>query len=307
MTVPDYQSLMLPVLSQAANGEVRIADVVDQLADELGLSDADLSELLPSGKQTTFANRVHWAKTYLKQAGLVEATRRAHFKITQRGTDVLASGVTRIDANYLNRFPEFQQFRERGSDADQSTDSPEPAQEIVIATAQTPDDQIRTAARLIHDTLGRDIIERILTAPPSFFERVIVSLLLAMGYGGTAADAGRAIGRSGDDGVDGVIDQDTLGLDRVYVQAKRYQIENGVGPAAIRDFFGSLDMHKASKGLFVTTSSFSRAAIETAERLGKRIVLIDGSALTKLMIRFNVGCRSEEVIEIKKIDEEFFD
>lgn len=143
--------------------------------------------------------------------------------------------------------------------------------------------------------------------PSSFFERVIVALLLAMGYGGSAKDAGRAIGRSGDDGVDGVIDQDALGLDRVYIQAKRYQRDNLVGPSAIRDFFGSLDMHKASKGLFVTTSSFSKSAYETAERLGKRIVLIDGSSLARLMIRFNVGCRPEEIVEIKKIDEEFFE
>jgi len=305
MAVPDYQSLMLPVLQMSADGEVRISDVVQRLADKLVLSEADRSERLPSGMQTTFANRVHWAKTYLKQAGLVEATKRAHFKITPRGREVLASGVKRIDVPFLTQFAEFQAFRERSNDS--NAVDPVAAAPASVPSPQTPDDQIRIAARIIHDALGREIIDRILSAPPSFFERAIVALLLAMGYGGSAKEAGQAIGRSGDDGVDGVIDQDTLGLDRVYVQAKRYNRDHSVGPAAIRDFFGSLDMHKASKGLFVTTSSFTRTASETAERLGKRIVLIDGDDLAALMIRFNVGCRREDVVEIKRIDEEFFE
>lgn len=306
MTVPDFQSLMLPVLRLASNGEIRISDAVEQLADELDLSEGDRAELLPSGKQTTFANRVHWAKSYLKQACLVEATRRAYFRITPRGGDVLASGIQRIDIGYLERFPEFQEFKKRTADASQGSGTT--ASQVEHGpTAQTPDDQIRFAAELIHDALGRDIIDRILASSPNFFERAIVTLLLAMGYGGTAQEAGRAIGRTGDDGVDGVIDQDILGLDRVYIQAKRYQKENAVGPAAIRDFFGSLDMHKAAKGIFVTTSSFTKSATETAERLGKRIVLIDGQSLANLMIRFNVGCRPEEVIEIKRVDEAFFE
>ncbi|MBL8905794.1 MAG: restriction endonuclease [Rhizobiales bacterium] len=166
---------------------------------------------------------------------------------------------------------------------------------------------MRSAYRQLNGALGQDMLDRILQAPPVFFERLIVSLLLAMGYGGSAREAGRAIGRSGDDGVDGVIDQDLLGLDRVYVQAKRYQPHISIGPGAIRDFFGSLDMHKASKGIFVTTSGFSSSAVETAERLGKRIVLIDGEQLTKHMIRFDVGCRPEETLTIKRIDEEFFE
>lgn len=307
MAVPDYQSLMLPVLRKAENGEIRISDVVEQLAEDLELSETERQELLPSGKQTTFANRIHWAKTYLKQAGLVEATRRAHFKITDRGRDVLKSGVGRIDANYLSQFSEFLSFRDRNSESGKPTDK---SVQVAISephSTETPEDQITSANKIIHEALGQEILDRILAMPPSFFERVVVSLLLAMGYGGTVADAGRAIGRSGDDGVDGVIDQDTLGLDRVYVQAKRYQRENAVGPGAIRDFFGSLDMHKATKGLFVTTSIFSKAASDTAEKLGKRIVLIDGVGLAKLMIRFNVGCRIEGIVEIKRLDEEFFE
>lgn len=307
MAVPDYQSLMLPVLRKAENGEIRISDVVEQLAEDLELSETERQELLPSGKQTTFANRIHWAKTYLKQAGLVEATRRAHFKITDRGRDVLKSGVGRIDTNYLSQFSEFLSFRDRNSESGKPTDK---SIQVAISephSTETPEDQITSANKVIHEALGQEILDRILAMPPSFFERVVVSLLLAMGYGGTVADAGRAIGRSGDDGVDGVIDQDTLGLDRVYVQAKRYQRESAVGPGAIRDFFGSLDMHKATKGLFVTTSIFSKAASDTAEKLGKRIVLIDGAGLAKLMIRFNVGCRIEGIVEIKRLDEEFFE
>jgi restriction system protein len=171
----------------------------------------------------------------------------------------------------------------------------------------TPDDALRNAHRLINEALGQDLLDRVLKATPAFFEKLIVALLLAMGYGGTVGNAGRAIGRSGDDGVDGVIDQDPLGLDRVYVQAKRYQSQNSIGPGAIREFFGSLDMHKASKGIFVTMSAFSLAARETTERLGKRIVLIDGRLLSQLMIRYSVGCRIEDTLEVKRLDEEFFE
>ena len=307
MTVPDYQSLMLPVLVQSASGEVRIGDVVDRLADQLKLSDFDLAELIPSGKQTTFSNRVHWAKTYLKQAGLVEPTKRAHFRITERGKEVLKSGLGRIDINYLKQFPEFIAFQTRSSSGDDSEELVVSSKQNLVSESQTPDDLMRSTNRAINLSLGQDIIDRIIIGTPAFFERVVVSLLLSMGYGGTFAEAGRAIGRAGDNGVDGVIDQDTLGLDRVYIQAKRYQLDQSIGPGDIRDFFGSLDMHKATKGLFVTTSTFTKSAVETADKLGKRIVLIDGRALAQLMVRFNVGCRVEEVFEFKKIDEEFFE
>jgi restriction system protein len=308
MTVPDYQSLMLPVLKQSSHGEVRIGDVVENLSTELRLSEQDLAEMLPSGKQSTFANRVHWAKTYLKQAGLVEPTKRAHFKITARGNEVLKSGVTRIDVVYLQKFPEFNDFRERTSgDRRDEKQSNERAAEPTETALGTPDDQLLGLAHQINSSLGIELIDRILISTPAFFERVVVSLLLAMGYGGASKDAGKILGKSGDDGVDGVIDQDTLGLDRVYIQAKRYQLDSSIGPSAIRDFYGSLDMHKASKGLFVTTSSFTKSAVETAERLGKRIVLIDGQNLAHLLVKFNVGCRVHDVVEVKKIDEEFFE
>ncbi len=305
MIIPDYQSLMLPVLSAAQAGEVRIGELVDQLADQIGLSSAERTQLLPSGKQTLFANRVHWAKTYLGKAGVIEATKRGHFQITERGRQVLASQPIRIDNAYLNKFEEFRQFRERSvQDSSQEKGLAETAFE---RSPETPDETMRIAHAQIETALAQDMLGRIRTAPPDFFERLIVNLLLTMGYGGTSSDAGRALGRSGDGGVDGVIDQDALGLDRVYIQAKRYAPGNTIGPGEIRDFFGALDRHKAAKGLFVTTSSFTSSARETAEFLSKRIVLIDGEQFSRLMVRYEVGCRVEEVLQIKKLDEEFFD
>jgi len=301
--IPDYQSLMLPVLRAAASGEVRIGDVVQQLADELNLDTDARAVLLPSGGQTLFGNRVHWAKTYLSKAGLVEGTRRGHFRITDRGLGALAQNPGRIDNRYLTQFDEFRQFTARAATSSDAIEVPA----VGPTQLSTPDEIMRSAHRSIEIALAQELLDRVRSAPPEFFERLIVNLLLAMGYGGTAADAGRALGRSGDDGVDGVIDQDALGLDRVYIQAKRYGAGNGVGPASIRDFFGSLDRHKASKGLFVTTSSFSSGARETADYLSKRIVLIDGEHLTRLMIRYNIGCRIEETLHVKKLDEDFFE
>lgn len=294
---------MLPVLLAASNGEVRIGDVVESLAIELALTQEERAQLLPSGKQSLFANRVHWAKTYLNKAGLVEITRRGHFKITARGRDVLKYKPATIDNSILKQFDEFNLFV-RGSQ--QGSEAPsEPA--LIDGQTRTPDEIMREAHHEVNASLAQDLLDRVRKLPPDFFERLMVNLLLNMGFGGSLAEAGRALGRSGDDGVDGVIDQDALGLDRVYVQAKRYAQGNNIGSGAIRDFFGSLDRHKASKGLFVTTSGFSSSAIETAQYLSKRIVLVDGDQLAKLMVRYNVGCRIEETLEIKKIDEDYFE
>jgi restriction system protein len=305
MSIPDYQSLMLPVLVASSKGEVRIGAVVEELANQLGLTQEERSEFLPSGQQTVFSNRVHWAKSYLSKAQFVEITRRGYFRITPRGETVLQTSPKRIDNKTLMQFEEFRQFRER------STGTPEvngaTAAPALEDQKQTPDETMRLAHHQIETALVHDLLERIQEAPPSFFERLMVTLLLSMGYGGSAENAGRTLGRSGDDGVDGVIDQDSLGLDRVYIQAKRYAKGNNIGPGAIRDFFGSLDRHKATKGLFVTTSNFSTSAKETAEHLSKRIVLVDGVQLARLMIRHNVGCRIEETLHIKKVDEEFFE
>lgn len=306
MSVPDYQSLMLPVLQTASRGEVRIGEAVEQLADQLSLTAEERTALLPSGKQTVFSNRVHWAKTYLGKAGLIEATRRGHFKITARGQQVIASRPERVDNTFLGQFDEFKQFKENSAHSG-GEDTDQPATRALVNRPETPDEIMRVAYQQIEISLAQELLDRILAAPPDFFERLIISLLLSMGFGGSAAEAGRALGRSGDDGVDGVIDQDALGLDRVYIQAKRYAVGNNISSGAIRDFFGSLDRHKATKGLFVTTSTFSPSARETAEFLSKRIVLIDGDQLTKLMIRHNVGCRIEDTLHIKKVDEEFFE
>lgn len=305
MAVPDYQSLMLPVLMISAAGEIRVGDAVDRLAEQLNLTPDERAQLLPSGKQTSFGNRVHWAKTHLAKAGLLENTRRGHFRITGRGRRVIAAHPARIDNAFLNQFAEWRQFKEK-SVSDVAQGAP-PIESTLVSRTETPDEIMRVAHKQVETSLGQDLLDRVRAAPPAFFERLMVNLLLSMGYGGSAADAGRALGRSGDDGVDGVIDQDALGLDRVYIQAKRYAEGNNIGSGSIRDFFGSLDRHKATKGLFVTTSTFSLSAKETAEFLSKRIVLIDGEYLAKLMIRYNVGCRIEEVLHIKKVDEDFFE
>lgn len=305
MAIPDYQYLMLPVLLAASKGEVRISHVIEELAEQLKLTPEERSELLPSGKQTIFSNRAHWAKSYLSKAHLIDITRRGHFKLAPRGQTLLESTPSSIDNKMLMQFEEFRQFRERSNQVDSGSGliiTPPSEEE-----KQTPDEVMRLAHQQIDTALGQDLLDRIREAPPEFFERLIVNLLLSMGYGGSKEAAGRTLGRSGDDGVDGVIDQDPLGLDRVYIQAKRYGVGNTIGSGAIRDFFGSLDRHKAAKGLFVTTSAFSPSAKETADLLSKRIVLIDGSQLAKLMIRHNVGCRVEDTLYIKKLDEEFFE
>lgn len=295
---------MLPLLRIAAKGEVRISGAVDELADAFSLSEAERTHLLPSGRQATFANRVHWAKSYLSKAGLVELTRRAHFRATQKGLAILAHPPDRIDIKFLNQFPAFQTFRTANNHGE--TETP-----LLVEAEQdlTPDEMMRAAHKQLEGTLATDLLDRIRSGSPGFFEKLVVRLLMSMGYGGgSATDIDRAlVGGSGDGGIDGVIDQDILGLDRIYVQAKRYADGNVVGSGAIRDFYGSLDMRKASKGVFVTASSFSPQATETAERLGKRIVLIDGLQLARLMIRHDVGCRVEEMLSIKRIDEEFFE
>lgn len=303
MPIPDFQTLMLPVLRQSASGEVRIGDVVERLADEFNLDDDDRAHLLPSGRQTTFANRVHWAKSYLGKAGLIEMTRRAHFRITPAGEQVLDAPPVRIDVRFLSQFEPFSEFRGQGSEGNGESEAAQ-----VSAGSLTPDEVMRAANKRLEADLATELLQRVLAGTPAFFESLVVRLLIAMGYGGSITEIDKAlVGKSGDGGVDGVINQDPLGLDRIYVQAKRYADGNSVGAGAIRDFFGSLDRFKASKGLFVTTSTFSTGARETAEMLSKRIVLIDGVQLARLMIRHGVGCRVEETLVIKKLDEDFFE
>jgi restriction system protein len=305
---------MLPVLRLSGDGgEHRIGEAIEQLAIEFKLTDEERNQLLPSGKQTTFANRVHWARSYLGQAALLEATRRAHFKITERGATVLSSGIIKIDNEYLAKFPEFAQFVERNRSsrtqdlpATKDTATPFVPNPIIQSVNQTPDELLRGTISQIQASLSKELMDRILAAPPAFFESVIVGLLLAMGYGGSREGAGQIVGKSGDGGIDGIIDQDALGLDRVYIQAKRYKADNPVSEPEIRGFSGSLGAAKASKGVFVTTSFFTQPSINFAERHPYRIVLVDGKQLAALMIQHNVGVRVDETIYLKKIDEDFF-
>jgi restriction system protein len=307
MAVPDFQTLMLPVLRLAAASETRIAECAVKIANEFHLSDADVAELLPSGKQTRFKNRLNWAKSYLGQAGLIETTKRGYFRATQAGRDVLQSGVAKIDKPYLERFPSYLEFKARSGQNGEE----EPQVLAVASQAQnskTPEERIDAAALEINGQLRTQLLQQIMEATPGFFEKLIVDLLIAMGYGGDRAEAGRRIGGTGDGGVDGVIDQDSLGLDMVYLQAKRYKADSTVGESQIREFSGALLGKGASKGVFVTTSRFSESARKFAEAMRQqRLVLIDGEELTRLMIKHSVGVRSERVVELKKIDLDYFD
>lgn len=301
--IPDYQTLMLPVLERGASGQVRTRDVAPVLADAFGLTPEERDHLLPSGKQRTFDNRVHWAKTYLKQAGLLSYPRRGAFVATEEGQRVLAQKPSGISNAFLKRYDSFRSFQTAAPLA-------APSETTTPSDDTTPDEVLRAAHRTITAQLADDLRERVRAADPPFFERVIVDLLLAMGYGGASDDPGRTLGKTGDngvDGVDGVIDQDALGVDQLYVQAKRYAAGNNVGAGDIRDFFGALNLKKAQKGLFFTTSAFSPGAVQTARDLGMRIVLIDGDQLARLMVKYDIGCRTEEVVRLKEIDEGFFD
>jgi restriction system protein len=307
MPIPDYQTLMLPLLKAVADGqEHRIGDITERLANEFQLTQEERQQLLPSGTQTSFSNRVGWAKSYLVQAGLLETTKRAHFKITDRGLSTLAENPQRIDNEFLFRFPEFVSFRSRSRVSDSVTATAPTEATIVPTQAQTPDEIVRNTVKQIETALKKELLDRILAASPAFFESLIVHLLLAMGYGGSREDAGQIVGKSGDGGIDGIIDQDSLGLDRVYIQAKKYNRDNSVSEPEIRAFSGSLGAAKANKGVFVTTSSFTLPAQSFAERHPFRIVLIDGDQLTTLMLRHNVGVRTEESLYLKRVDEDFF-
>lgn len=301
--IPDYQTLMRPVLECAQSGEANINDVVQVLAGKLGLSPAETAEMLPSGRQTRFANRVHWAKSYLKHAGLVEATRRGYFTITPDGLNALADREAIINNAYLEKYAAYQEFKQRSKPEDGEVD----IVSLVSGQSSTPDEELREAHARIVSALATDLLDKVRAATPAFFEKLIITLLLAMGYGGSSDEAGRALGQSGDGGIDGVIDQDPLGVDQIYIQAKRYSETNTVGPGAIREFFGALSIKRAGKGIFVTTSTFTSSAIQTARELGGRIVLIDGMQLARLMVRYNVGCREEEVLSLKRLDEDFFE
>ncbi len=299
--IPTYQELMTPVLERAREGEVKFRDAVDEISNELKLTDEELSELLPSGKQTVIANRIGWAKSYLSKAGLLNTKKRGFFTITDRGIEALNSGQN-IDNKYLKQFDTFNSFHGQSSEIKVVDNTLTQDDEQM-----TPDEVLRCAYEKINDSLSTDLLTRVRAVSPIFFETLLVDLLVEMGYGGNEEGAAHALGRTGDNGVDGVINQDPLGVDQIYIQAKRYAEGNNVGASDIRDFFGALNLKKANKGLFITTSDFTQSAVQTARDLGSRIVLINGQQLSKLKRRFNVGCRDVETLHLKRVDEDFFD
>jgi len=309
MPIPTYQDLMLPVLQHAGTAdEIWSRQAVQDLADQLALTPDERAQLIPSGQETLFSNRFHWAKTYMTKAGLLEPVRRGCFRVTERGRQLLATSPSRIDNTVLAQYPEFKGYLQRKAETIATAGAAgQAAAGSTNGSDNTPLERIRAAQEELESSLATDLIDRILAMPPDFFERLVVNLVVAMGYGATAIEAAQAIGRSGDNGVDGVIHQDALGLDRVYIQAKRYAPGNWVGGPDIRNFYGSLTLKKATKGVFVTTSTFSQQAKDNAESFPCRIVLIDGAQLAALMIRYNVGCRVEETIQIKRVDEDFFE
>lgn len=307
MAVPDYQSLMLPVLRLAATGIRRIPEVAEVIADEFALTPEDRAALLPSGTQKLLPNRVHWARTYLMKAGLLSSPARGQFTITPTGRDLLASNPATITRAMLEQYPSFVSFVGNKPDGtgEQATMSVTAA--ATVTENQTPEERIEAALTELMSELRSDLLDQILQQSPAFFEQLIVDLLVAMGYGGSHEDAAKRLGGTGDGGVDGVINEDRLGLDRIYVQAKRYAAHVSVRRPDIQAFVGSLVGHGSSKGVFVTTSSFSTPAIDFVRHLSQRVILIDGVALADLMIEHGVGVRVSRAIEIKRVDLDFFD
>lgn len=305
MGLPGYQDFMLPLLRIAGDGEEHsVAEVMPMLATVMLINDDERDALLPSGTQTRFYNRVTWATTYLSKSLLIEKTGRGRFKIASRGLDVLKKHPTRIDSRFLEQFTEYQAFKTKkkeklapvsGGKDGESVDDPD----------ITPDEQLDVAYKELRETLADDLLQRVRAGTPKFFEHLVVDLLVAMGYGGSRLDAAQVVGKSGDGGIDGVIKEDRLGLDMVYVQAKRHEAD--IGPGAIREFVGSLGEHKATKGVFITCGGFTSGAKEAAGKAHFRIVMIDGDQLAGYMIDHGVGVTDYKTYTVKKLDSDYFE
>lgn len=302
MSIPDYQTLMLPLLRFAADGNDHTTrEAVDILAIEFQLTPPERNQLLASGQQAIFNNRVGWANSYLKKAGLLESPRRGALRITARGKQILGDNPPKIDVKFLERFPEFIEFR----DASRNNRELESTESVAAATEQTPEESLEFAYQSIRLSLAQDILNRILSCSPTFFERLVVELLVKMGYGGSRRDAGERIGQSGDGGIDGIIKEDRLGLDTIYLQAKRWQ--GSVGRPEIQKFVGALQGQRAKKGVFITTSSYTAEAIDYASRIDTKVVLIDGQLLANLMMDFDVGVSVSASYIVKRIDSDYFE
>ena len=306
MAIPDFQSIMLPLLKVAGDGnEHSYNEAVETLAQQFKLNEQDRNEMLPSGKQRKFDNRVGWAKSYLQKAHLLSSAGRSRFRITERGVKVLNDGTTYINIKYLKQFPEFVVFRPNAEKESKADESNHASQEIVEKTSQTPQEILETSYQSLRQTLAQELLERIKSNPPKFFESLVVDLLVAMGYGGSRKDAGQAIGQVGDGGIDGIIKEDKLGLDAIYLQAKRW--EGTVGGPVVQGFAGALIGKKARKGVFITTSTFSPQARNFANGTENlKIILIDGEQLAQLMIDYDVGVTEETRYVVKKIDLDYF-
>lgn len=304
MPIPDYQSVMMPLLKVAADGqEHHVIDAINVLANQFALTEDERKQLLPSGVQRIFDNRVRWARTYLRKAGLIEYPKRGYFKVTGRGQSVLAQKLPRIDVRFLKQYPEFVEF----FGAKKSVADAEGAGELENAEVSgvTPEEALATEYLKLRTQIESDLLSRAKGCAPDFFERIVVMLLTTMGYGGSLADAGRAIGKSGDGGVDGVIKEDKLGLDLLYIQAKRWD-NTTVGSPEIQKFVGALHGKKARKGIFITTSTFSKSAVEYVAGLETKVILIDGSQLAELMFEYGVGVSTMNSYHVKRIDSDFF-
>lgn len=302
MTIPNYQTFMLPVLKSAAKGSVYISDVVKQLADEMHISEEDRKLTISNGSSLLYG-RISWAKTYLMQAGLLESVGRGQFTITSAGETLLAQNPKQINNKILEKYPSFNAFKQRSK---KKKDNAEIADGSDLDEL-SPEEAIHQSLESINSSLASELMGKILKANPTFFENLIIKLLIAMGYSNNTDEGWEHTGKSGDDGIDGVINQDVLGVDKIYIQAKRYADKHPVSSGELRNFIGALDMYRAVKGVFVTTSEFTTDAKSTVKKASKNIVLIDGKQLTQLMIKYSVGCKTKEVVNIQKIDEDFFE
>ncbi len=300
--IPDYQSIMLPLLEFISDGkEYKMRNVTDELALRFGVTEEEQKELLPSGVAPIFYNRTAWAKTYLKKAGLIDSPKQGIVVISKRGLEVLKKKPSSINVKFLEQFSEFVEFQTTKRENETEIETSEEQ------SIQTPEESLETAYQKIRKSLASELINKVVELSPAFFEKLVVELLVKMGYGGSIKDAGKAMGKSGDEGIDGTIKEDKLGLDIIYIQAKRWKPGNVVGRPELQKFVGALAGQGAKKGIFITTSNFTKEAIEYTPRNETKIVLIDGQQLAQLMIDYNLGCTPQQTYEVKKLDSDYFD
>jgi restriction system protein len=301
MAIPDYQTLMRPLLQRVADGgEHTVSELLPLLAAEFDLTEDEQSRLLPSGRAPVLRNRLHWAAFYMIKAGLLDRPRRGHLRITTRGAEALRQ-IKPINHHYLQQFAEFQEYTK----STRATPEPGSAPGVPAAEAETPEELVEAGYQRHRESLASDVLAKIKGCSPQFFERLVVDLLVAMGYGGSRQDAAQAVGQSGDEGVDGIIKEDRLGLDAVYVQAKRW--ENTVGRPVLQAFAGSLEGQRARKGVLITTSDFSKEARDYVTRIEKRIVLISGPELADLMIEHGIGVTDVATFTLRRLDSDYFE